>query len=795
MLALFALPLLLIAGLFFVFDDDGDDDDAQAAATDGQDTPTDPEEQMDIGSLIEGGEEDDVISGTVNADSLSGNAGDDIIEGLAGDDKLSGGTGSNVMDGGEGDDRVRGGADDDLLIDHAGADTMFGYDGDDTIASAGLFDSVEALGALKGTTETPAEGESFADFAGQFTGDTVDESITDDEGDVIDAGPGDDVILAGKGDTVTGGAGADGIVYYHIGGEEATEDDPVVVTDFDPAEDAMVISYGSDSASDPVIGEDANGNATISIDGSVVTVLQGVTAQDLQDNAGTALAFVDRDTSIVDDPTGIVTEGTEANETIEGSALDDSLAGNDGDDVVDGQAGDDRLSGNKGDNVLYGDEGDDRARGGADEDVIVDIEGSDTLIGYAGDDVIHSAGLFDADAWIADVKAGLTPAEGETLADAAAGLISPDDYSIVDATGDLIDAGPGNDQIFAGPGDTVTGGEGADVLFASDVVSDSGPVIMTDFDPSEDVLTLNYDVATATGSPVAVEDADGNTAIQLDGVTLVTLQGVALADFQANVGTGFVVLERDSGGDNPTPTPVDPIVTEGTDAGETLVGTDSADNIGGNGGDDIVIGKAGDDRLSGDKGDNVLVGGEGNDHMRGGAYEDLFVDTAGVDTIVGYAGDDIVESSGLFDAEAFATEMQTNGVTPAMGQTIAEAAAAVLTAGAAGTADATGDLIDTGFGNDVIYAGGGDAVTTGAGGDAIVTVDSLLLGNPMVVTDFDPANDTLFLTNTPAENGAVTLANVDGNVEISAGGSLIATLQGTTVAAATPAITVQTITV
>lgn len=124
--------------------------------------------------------------------------------------------------------------------------------------------------------------------------------------------------------------------------------------------------------------------------------------------------------------------GSDADETIEGSA---------GNDLIQGQGGDDSLVGNAGNDVIFGGDGADTLLGGP---------GNDTLRGGNGDDLIEGGG-------------------GENL----------------------LDGGRGDDTfVVSTPGDTVDGGDGDDTL---NISSDLGPFEINR-DPDDSTSgTINFD--------------------------------------------------------------------------------------------------------------------------------------------------------------------------------------------------------------------------------------------------------------------------------------------------------------
>ncbi|NER81296.1 MAG: hypothetical protein F6K42_17365, partial [Leptolyngbya sp. SIO1D8] len=107
--------------------------------------------------------------------------------------------------------------------------------------------------------------------------------------------------------------------------------------------------------------------------------------------------------------------------------------------------------------------------------------------------------------------------------------------------------------------------------------------------------------------------------------------------------------------------PDDAIVTEGSDASETLRGTrdaeviyalDGDDTVAGGLGDDVLFGEDGDDVLRGDRnrrnpgntqgGDDTIYGGAGDDRIGGKGGDDKLYGDAGDDQIWGDAGDDLL---------------------------------------------------------------------------------------------------------------------------------------------------------
>lgn len=274
LLLLSVLPMMLAFGLF-----DGGDDDEQ------HDDPEGERIQAEADQETIGTAGDDTITGTDGADTISGEGGDDAIylgdgddhnadadtyldalidnflssdpgdtiaqlsevdffgsDGGAGNDYIDGGAGHDAITGGAGDDTLRGGLDSDLLMDSQGSDELYGgYGGDDLVA--------------------------------------VDDSTSPDAPDLLDGGAQDDFLLGDDGDTMTGGTGLDefGIVWQ-------PGDAAVTITDFgegdfnDTIAEGLTVQTASWSNSQSVTVSDSDDGATVSIDGEVVAVLNGVPA-------------------------------------------------------------------------------------------------------------------------------------------------------------------------------------------------------------------------------------------------------------------------------------------------------------------------------------------------------------------------------------------------------------------------------------------------------------------------------------------------------------------------------------
>ena len=137
-------------------------------------------------------------------------------------------------------------------------------------------------------------------------------------------------------------------------------------------------------------------------------------------------------------------------EKILGSSNEDILVGRQGGDILDGREGSDKLIGGSGNDSIHGNQGDDEILGGLGKDLINGGRNADLLNGNRGDDLLF----------------------GNT-------------------GNDTINGGAGDDFIAGGKGlNQVSGGEGYDSFY----LQENGKLIIDDFDPYKDKLTLSSDL-------------------------------------------------------------------------------------------------------------------------------------------------------------------------------------------------------------------------------------------------------------------------------------------------------------
>jgi Ca2+-binding RTX toxin-like protein len=278
----------------------------------------------DAVTLISLGDGDDVLDGTLQADTIKGFGGDDTIHGFEGSDEI---------DGGPGDDVVFGDSGDDVVHVSAGQDVSYGGSGTD------LFDASDCGSGV--TVDFIRNEVELADGTLQFifgfeniTGTAFDDTLIGSDGaNAIEGGSGDDLIRGRAGDDVlTGGAGNDQLV-------GADGDD---VLDGGGGADRIAGGAGDDAMSG----------------GDGADIMFGGAGGDQMDGG----AGADR------------LKGNDGNDSLAGGLGNDRLEGNQGDDFLRGQAGDDTILGGGGRDRINGGSGDDALTGGSAIDTFVFLQ-------------------------------------------------------------------------------------------------------------------------------------------------------------------------------------------------------------------------------------------------------------------------------------------------------------------------------------------------------------------------------------------------------------------------------------
>ncbi|NEO55627.1 MAG: hypothetical protein F6K54_22685 [Okeania sp. SIO3B5] len=176
--------------------------------------------------------------------------------------------------------------------------------------------------------------------------------------------------------------------------------------------------------------------------------------------------------------------GTENNDLISGSEIDDKFFALAGDDIISVQAGDDEVNGNRGNDVISGGAGNDNLHGGRNLDYILGDDDNDLIFGDRDSDTLNGGEGADT------IYGGKQNDEivGEEGNDFISGDLGDDTLS-GDRGNDTILGQDGNDLITGGEDpDLITGGEGSDTLIFSSSSGERDEI--TDFSPTQGDLMI-----------------------------------------------------------------------------------------------------------------------------------------------------------------------------------------------------------------------------------------------------------------------------------------------------------------
>ncbi len=554
----------------------------------------------------------DFLVGSDDKDIIAGLNGDDTILGEGGDDKLFGGSGNDRIEGGEGVDLMRGNNGDDTLIGDTGDDKMFAGSGNDRmIWNYGDGSDLMRGGAGMDVTEVNGAVGAGDEFELRAIGGRVDFervnlgnfslNIKQVEAMEINGGGGNDSLtvedLARTDiETVTfdGGSGRDTL--------DATASTQTIVADGGTGRDLLMSGSGDDTLNGGT-GNDvlSGGNGDdVLLGGAGNDLLRGGNGNDITDGGeGNDTAdFSDIPFEVnADLATGsaeYVVNGNRVQDTLisienlNGTKLDDTLAGDDQVNILRGDDGDDTLIGRKGDDVMIGGAGNDRM-------IWNNGDGSDIMRGNGGQDVTEVNGAVDAgDEFelgsngkrvdFRRVNLGLFELDIDSVESMEINGGGGDDSLTVQSLSGTrlkqvnFDGGDGNDflngsgtdvNIFADGGagdDILIGGSGDDILVGGDGtnlliggggadtliggrgtdlfrIGDGGTSLIQSFNAADgDMLQIQQDLLPQSrlGSVDAIRESltynSNNGVLALDGVQIATIEApVGGFDINSNV--------------------------------------------------------------------------------------------------------------------------------------------------------------------------------------------------------------------------------------------------------------------
>ncbi|MDR9427798.1 MAG: calcium-binding protein [Salibaculum sp.] len=218
--------------------------------------------------LVEGGDTNDELYGSAEADRIAGRDGDDHIDGREGDDILAGGPGADILHGYDGADSLTGDAGADTLHGCLGDDLLDGGDGDDKLVGGAGDDSLTGgagadslLGGFGNDTLIGGDGDDHVDGA------TGEDSATRD---FVNGDAGADHVTGGAGDFLDGGSGTD---TFAVMGADVT------VMDYTPGEDSLILH--TSGAETTLSSEVTDDGVIVKADGEPLALLRGLETIDL----------------------------------------------------------------------------------------------------------------------------------------------------------------------------------------------------------------------------------------------------------------------------------------------------------------------------------------------------------------------------------------------------------------------------------------------------------------------------------------------------------------------------------
>ncbi len=711
---------------------------------------------------LDGGAGNDTLIGSRGADMLIGGDGDDVITGGAGNDQLFGGAGNDrfVWNPGDGSDLVDGGDGTDTL-------TFNGSDANETISigpngsHVSLFrdvgnvlmdiSAVENLVVNAGAgDDTIVAGNGLAPLTSlTIDGGAGNDSITGGDGnDMLMGGDGNDTLVGGRGsDQLFGGAGDDTFVWNPGDGSDVIEGQAGTDTlQFNGSNAAEKIDISANGSRVRLFRD--VGNVTMDVNGVEHINVAALGAADtitVGDLTGTGVTQLELNLAAF----GGVGDGAADTVILNATARNNhiTVASNGASIVVTGLSEQVTIDG---------------AEGSNDALVINGLDGNDTI-----DASLLNAGQLAS--LTVDAGAGNDTLTGSRGADV---LIGGDGD-------DVISGGAGNDQMFGGAGndrftwnpgdgsDVVEGGDGADTLAfnGSDVnenmdISANGGRVRLFRDVGNVTMDVNsvehIQLAAAGGADnITVEDLSGTgvTQVAIDLAATGTTSGDGQADqvtVNGTAGDDTITLARSGSTFTVNGLAAQVTVAHADGALDRLVinglaGNDTIDasaiksgqiNLTLNGGD-------GNDSIIGSAGNDTVVGGRGNDVALLGAGDDTFVWNPGdgSDIVEGQAGTDTLQFNGANINENM--EISANGGRARLFRDVG---------------NVTMDLNDVEHIN-VAAFGGADTITV----DDLCGTDVKQVG--IDLGGNDGAQDTVVINATNGDD-AITVTNVNGVVTV-----------------------------
>lgn len=242
---------------------------------------------------------------------------------------------------------------------------------------------------------------------------------------------------------------------------------------------------------------------------------------------------------------------------------------------------------------------------------------------------------------------------------------------------------------------------------------------------------------------------------------------------------------------------------DGGEGNDLMLGGLGADDLAGFGGDDFILGEGGSDTLYGGAGRDLLsggrfgdvlfggtdadavVGGAGDDLLYGGTGNDSLFAGTGRDTVFGDDGDDVID--GVDPRADIPVDLVLSPLLDVLPGVLADRLGPDLGTRfeprilkdlrSADTAEADGDVLSGGAGDDVIFFDMGDTVSGGDGADAFALVYPAG-STPAVIEDYAPGEPIALILQGPPAGAISVAAQPDGSAMVQLDGAAVLLLRG-----------------
>lgn len=523
---------------------------------------------------------EDVISGAGN-DKLTGNATGNLLEGGDGDDRLAGLDGGDVIDGGNGSDTVV------YSASKAAVTVNLNY--------LGTYINNNPLDGRDVPSNSPEGGDAEGDLlwgiesvVGSGQNDILTARNTDNSTQLIDAGAGNDLVLASKfGETLLGGAGIDTLSFaqltagiaVNLAGQGTANSTRIGVTGGTNNAGEIADSYNAAEFENLIGGSGADDI----VGNSAANVIEGGAGAD-ELVGGLGVDTVSYASSAQGVSVELSLQGTSnADGSKNGAAT--AQSGGSGDSVGDLLWGFENILGSAKDDYLAGDGKANSITGGDGDDGIAGREGNDALDGGAGVDFADFSYLTSTQNLV--LTLGAYDSKTGNVAQTSTSGVAGDVDTVKNFEG--ISGGAGNDKL--------TGNAGDNQLFGG----------------------ARSDILQGLGGADTLDGGSGT-----DTITYIASAAAVTIDLSLNDEFDVTLSGKQKGGDAEGDRLARLDILVGSTKNDILVGVSDGDDF-------TIDGGAGDDLIGGLASSNYVLGGAGNDTL---SYGDVLKNgnTTGIGT-------------------------------------------------------------------------------------------------------------------------------------------------------------------